>query len=273
MTRRRMLAGCECSGMVRDAFARLGWEAWSCDTEPSETPVLGTMKSSGELVVTAQGEREGLGYHYQGDVRDLFDPMHPVNGERWLLNWADGTALWDIGAFFPPCTHLSQAGAVWWKHKDATRGGDGRMQEGARFFMQMVEEGGKACARSAVENPVGVMGLPSQACYYRRPDQVVQPYMFGDPHKKATCLWLNGLPLLVADNPVEWKYRVATGGGSWRTDQGNGRGANNKYEGGVGEDAKGRVNRQRERNRTLPGFARAMASQWTAFTEAQEAAA
>lgn len=78
----------------------------------------------------------------------------------------------------------------------------------------------------------------------------------------------DGMPPLVADNPVEPTGRVATGGGSWRTDQKHGRGPNNGHE-----DAKGRVNRQRERNRTLPGLARAMASQWTAFIEEQEKAA
>jgi hypothetical protein len=240
-----MLAGCEMSGQVRDAFARLGWDAWSCDVLPSESPDHYT-------------ESGGSARHIQGDVLSVFllGPPGPFE------------ASWDLFVGFPPCTHLSQAGAVWWKHKDATRGGNGDMQEGAAFFMKMV----KAPARYvAVENPVGIMGLPSQACYYRRPDQVVQPHMFGDPLVKATCIWLeHGLPPLYADNPVEPLPggRVATGGGSWRTDQRHGRGPNNGHE-----DAKGRVNRQRERNRTLPGLARAMAEQWTKFIEEQEAAA
>jgi hypothetical protein len=262
-----MLAGCECSGMVAREFARTGWEAYSCDILPGEQP-------------DEDFPSGGTYRHIQGSILDdpeagtvgPLSPDHPVNWGRKAAGMVlDGPVrLWDLGAFFPPCTHISQAGAVWWKHKDATRGGDGRMQEGAAFFMQMVNLGKAACSFSAVENPVGAMGLPSQACYYRRPDQVVQPHMFGDPLIKATCLWLEGLPLLVADNPVEPAGRVASGGGSCRTDIAAGRGM--KFVNGH-EDAKGRVNRQRERNRTLPGFARAMASQWTAWIEEQEARA
>ncbi len=165
------------------------------------------------------------------------------------------------------CDHLSQAGAVWWKHKDATRGGDGRMQQGAAFFMEMV----KAPARYvAVENPVGVMGLVRTQPHvaYREPDQIVEPWMFGDPLAKQTCWWLKGLPLLVPVNPVKPTGRVATGGGSWRTDQRSGRGANNGHE-----DSEGRKNRKIVRSRTSAAMARAMASQWTAFIKAQEAAA
>jgi LAGLIDADG-like domain/Hint domain len=166
------------------------------------------------------------------------------------------------------CTHLSQAGAVWWKHKDSTRGGDGRMQQGAAFFMEMTEAPSPLVA---VENPVGVMCRkpdPENGRHvgYRPPDQVVEPWWFGDPLRKKTCLWLKGLPPLVADMPVEPTGRVATGGGSWRTDQRHGRGANNGHE-----DGAGRKNRQRERNRTLPGLARAMAQQWTRFYEEQAA--
>jgi hypothetical protein len=271
MRKRRMLAGCEMSGQVRDAFARLGWDAWSADVLPTETAVKAQVFPDGRVINSTAGD----GFHYQGNVRDLFSWDHPVNLARKRERNAAGilrehpAPLWDLFVGFPPCTDLSQAGAVWWKRKDATRGGDGRMQEGAAFFMKMV----KAPARYvAVENPVGVMGLPSQACYYRMPDQVVQPHMFGDPLVKATCIWLeHGLPPLYADNPVEPAGRVATGGGSWRTDRDNpkeGWEPSNRHE-----DGKGRVNRQRERNRTLPGLARAMAEQWTKFVEEQEKAA
>jgi hypothetical protein len=255
------------SAEVREALAVTGYwdEAWSADTLPTEKTPDALVTPGQETVFNGRnhpGSNVFTG-HYQGDVLDLFKPEHPVNANRFIdIQCGYEAALWDLFIGHPPCDHLSQAGAVWWKSKDATRGGDGRMQDGAAFFMRMVN----APARYvAVENPVGVMGLPSQACYYRRPDQVVQPHMFGDPLIKATCLWLKGLPLLVADKPVEPTGRVATGGGSWRTDQRHGRGANNGHE-----DAKGRKNRQRERNRTLPGLARAMAEQWTAFIEAQE---
>lgn len=261
----RVLAACECSGRVRDAFAARGWESWSADLLPSETPVCaevfpGNRYSGASSPVDAGGYSPGC--HYQGDVRDLFSWDHPVNQER-AQTWAlpHDRPLWDLVIAFPPCTHLSQAGAVWWKHKDATRGGDGRMQEGAAFFREMTQA---PAPHVAVENPVGVTGLPNQACYYRRPDQVVEPYMFGDPLRKRTCLWLKGLPPLAADNLVTPAPggRVATGGGSWRTDQRNGRGANNGHE-----DSEGRSRRQVVRNRTLPGLARAMADQWGSYLE------
>jgi hypothetical protein len=271
---RRALVGCEFSGLVREALAGTGYwdEVWSSDLLPTEILPDCVSAPGQQPAFNGRTHPEGRVFtgHYQGDVRDLFDWDHPVNARRKRERDLAGilrdnpVPLWTLFIGHPPCTHLAQAGAVWWKHKDATRGGDGRMQEGAAFFMKMVN----APARHvAVENPVGVMGLPSQACYYRRPDQVVQPHMFGDPLIKATCLWIKDLPSLVADNPVEPEGRVASGGGSCRTDIAAGRGM--KFVNGH-EDRRGRKLRQQERNRTLPGFARAMATQWTAFIRAQE---
>ena len=272
MPKRRALVGCECSGKVRDALAATGeWdEVWSADIEPSETPVMTFIAAENRWVnVPDQPEAGTRVRHYQGDVRDLFKITHPVNRMRGYQILPEQN-LWDLFIGHPPCTDLSLAGAVWWKTKRATSS-DVRPPEipadeffsvqdyAAWFFMKMVNAPAKYVA---VENPRGDMTRR-----YRPPDQYVQPYMFGDPLIKATGLWLKGLPLLYADNPVEPLPggRVATGGGSWRTDQKHGRGANNGHE-----DAKGRVNRQRERNRTLPGLARAMAEQWTKFIEEQE---
>lgn len=267
--KRRVLVGCEMSGEAATAFARLGWEAVSADLLPGEKPDMDYRDIRSVLYDGDRqaGGRHGSYRHYQGDVRDLFSWSHPVNLRRLDCMQEHDTTLplWDLAVMHPPCDHLTLAGAVWWKHKDAARGGDGRMQEGAAFFMEMVNA---PAPLVAVENPVGVMGLKTQACFYREPDQVVQPWWFGDPLAKRTCLWLKGLPLLVADSPVEPTGRVATGGGSWRTDQRSGRGANNGHE-----DARGRAFRKIERSRTAPGFARAMAEQWTRFAEEQEKAA
>jgi hypothetical protein len=274
---RRVLVGCEMSGEVAHAFAKLGWEAVSADVLPGEKPDTDYRDFRSALYDDDPwaGGRHGSARHYQGDVRDLFSWSHPVNVRRLDEMQSslrpDDHPLWDLAVLHPPCDHLSQAGAVWWKHKDATRGGDGRMQEGAAFFMEMVAA---PAPLVAVENPVGIMGnAPRKGqephpCFYRRPDQVVEPWWFGDPVAKKTCLWLKGLPLLTADRPVTPTGRVATGGGSWRTDQRSGRGANNGHE-----DSRGRKFRKIERSRTLPGFARAMAEQWTAFAEEQEMAA
>jgi hypothetical protein len=244
----RVLVGCEMSGRVRDAFAARGWESWSADLLPSESPDHVWADPD-----AARG-KGGSASHYQGDVRDLFRDTHPVNAQR-LAEWMatpEIPGMWDLVTVFPPCTHLALSGAVWWKEKRA----DGRQRAAADFFMEMVNAPSPLVA---VENPRGDMTRR-----YREPDQYVQPYMFGDPLKKLTGLWLKGLPLLVPDDTVEPEpaARVATGGGSWRTDQKHGRGANNGHE-----DSEGRARRQIVRNRTLPGLARAMAEQWGTFAE------
>jgi hypothetical protein len=266
---RRALVGCECSGRVRDALIAAGYwdEVWSADILPSETAVKAQVFPDGMVINSTAGD----GSHYCGDVRDLFSWSHPVNLARldYMQDKDTSLPLWDLAILHPPCTHLSLAGAVWWKQKRATPAGwrpagwpedevFSVQDEAARFFMEMVDA---PAPLVAVENPRGDMTRR-----YRPPDQYVQPHMFGDPLVKATGVWLKGLPLLYADNPVEPLPggRVATGGGSWRTDQKHGRGPNNGHE-----DSQGRVNRQRERNRTLPGLARAMASQWTRFYEEQ----
>lgn len=209
-----MLAACESSGRVRDAFAARGWDAWSCDLEPSETP----------------------GQHILGDVLTVF-------------NWE---CHWDLIIAFPPCTDLSLAGARFWKQKQA----DGRQQRAAEFFMEMTEA---PAPFVAVENPRGIMTK-----LHRPPDQIVEPWWFGEPYAKKTCLWTYHLPELVADNPVEPAGRVATGGGSWKVDKSAGRSLMSAYE-----DSEGRKNRAKVRSRTFPGVARAMADQWGSYLEAK----
>lgn len=272
--------GCEESGEVREALAATGWwdEVWSADLLPSGKPPLGTFWADGTRIVTAEGEREGRGYHYIGDVRDLFRWDHPVNEQRKEFAWSDvhgyeplWAPLWDLAVLHPPCDFLTQAGARYWRLNDATRGGNGRMQESAAFFMEMT----RAPARyRAVENPRGVMCRdpkpddPDRQVGYRRPDDVVSPWMFGDPLVKETCLWTWRLPPLEATHSREdypELFRVATGGGSHRTDWKRTGRSNNGWE-----DRLGRKNRKRERSRTAPGLAKAMAEQWTKFIMEQE---
>lgn len=274
--KRRVLVGCEMSGEVCHAFARLGWEAVSADLLPGEKPDTDYRDMASVLYDDdpQAGGRHGSARHYRGDVRDLFSWSHPVNVGRLDEMQAslkpDGHPLWDLAVLHPPCTDLSQAGARYWRFKDADLGGDGSMQEGAAFFMEMTAA---PAPLVAVENPVGVMCWKpgeKRSVGYRPPDQVVQPWWFGDRLKKSTCLWLKGLPLLTADDPVdpEGAPRVTTGGGSHRTDFARDGKSNNSWE-----DSRGRKFRHIMRSMTPPGFARAMASQWTAFVEAQEAAA
>lgn len=113
------------------------------------------------------------GPHYQGDVRDLLD------------------FPFDLMIAHPPCTHLSVSGA---RHFEAKRM-DGRQQAAVSFFMTLARA---PIPRIAIENPVCIM-----SSLWRKPDQTVQPWMFGHGETKATCLWLKGLSLLTPTNIVD----------------------------------------------------------------------
>ena len=101
---------------------------------------------------------------------------------------------WDMVIAFPPCDHLASSGARWFKEKRE----DGRQQAGIDFFMEFAAWHERTLKPVAIENPVGIMSTQ-----YRKPDQIIQPWMFGHGETKATCLWLHGLPQLVATDEVE----------------------------------------------------------------------
>jgi site-specific DNA-cytosine methylase len=179
----RVLVACEFSGIVRDAFAARGHDAWSCDLLSTERP----------------------GQHIQGDVMKTM--------------WRG----WDMMIAFPPCTHLCVSGARWFKDKE-------KEQVEALEFVRLLLAA--PIERIALENPVGVISTR-----IRKPDQTVQPWQFGHGEVKRTCLWLKNLPNLVPTNVVEGRearvHRMAPGENRWR-----------------------------ERSRTFPGIAAAMAEQW-----------
>lgn len=97
---------------------------------------------------------------------------------------------WDLIIAHPPCNHLSSSGAKHFAKKIA----DGRQQQGIDFFMLFTN---LKCKHVAIENPIGIMSTK-----YRKPDQIIQPWMFGHPESKATCFWLKNLPLLIPTNNV-----------------------------------------------------------------------
>ena len=97
---------------------------------------------------------------------------------------------WDMIIAFPPCTDLAVSGAAWFEQKRK----DGRQQASIDFFMLFANAN---CERIAIENPVGIM-----SSQWRKPDQIIQPYWFGDEAQKTTCLWLKGLPKLEPTNIV-----------------------------------------------------------------------
>ena len=157
------------------------------------------------------------GPHYKGDVMDIIN---------------DG---WDMMIAFPPCTHLCVSGA---KHFDQKRK-DGRQQQGIDFFMSLANA---PINRIAIENPVGII-----SSVWRPPDQIIQPWQFGDPHTKTTCLWLKGMPMLKPTQIVGKGNRIYTPSGKsvpeWYT-------------------RTGAVPRAKARSKTFPGIAQAMAAQW-----------
>lgn len=167
------------------------------------------------------------GSHYQGDVRDILD---------------DG---WDMLIAFPPCTDLSSIGAAYWPQKQA----DGRQQRALDFVRLLMDA---PVPRTAVENPVGRINTA-----IRRPDQIIQPWMFGDPWTKRTCLWLRGLPLLEPTNAVE-PNGFWVGGGSKKDGRSlSGEGARQNR---TGSDKWADI--AHDRNKTFQGIADAMADQW-----------
>lgn len=143
---------------------------------------------------------------------------------------------------FPPCTHIASSGAVYWPQKQK----DGRQLRAIQFIESLMSCG---IEKIALENPVGILST-----IWRKPDQIINPFQFGDPYRKKTCLWLKNLPPLVPTNIVEPI-------GSWHS--------GGRY-GGRRKDGSRKVtpptgNEKRsghDRSRTFQGIADAMAEQW-----------
>jgi len=203
----RILVACEFSGTVRDAFAALGHDAWSCDILPTEKP----------------------GNHYQGDVREFLG------------------LGWDLMVAHPPCTYLSRAGARWWGSEERQALG----WDAAAFVAQLYH-----CdiPMVAIENPIGKLNR-----LWRYPDQTIQPYDFGHPYSKATCLWLKNLPPLMATE-IHARHTPFL-----PSNTGKGKRAGQKSSPGVAKNA-------HDASRTFPGIAAAMANQWGGDIRAKQAA-
>jgi site-specific DNA-cytosine methylase len=153
---------------------------------------------------------------------------------------------WDLIIAFPPCTHLCVSGA---KHFEQKRK-DGRQQQGIDFFMLFAKA---KCELISIENPIGIMSNE-----WRKPDQIIQPYQFGDPVKKTTCLWLKGLPKLKVTEDVEneVKYYTSPNGKKMSEFHAKQIVVDGKKYGYHTEQFK------KHRSKTFPGIAKAMADQW-----------
>lgn len=159
------------------------------------------------------------------------------NNPEWHIQ-ADALEIvkmdWDMVLAFPPCTHLAVSGAKWFEEKRR----NGQQQMGIGFFLAFTAL--DHVPRVAIENPIGIMST-----IYRKPDQIIQPWMFGHPEQKSTCLWLKGLPLLEETNDVYDEMLSLP----------------KRERERVHHMAPG-ADRSKMRSRTYPGIAEAMASQW-----------
>jgi hypothetical protein len=178
-------------------------------------------------------------WHYQ---KDIFEVMN---------------LGWDLMIAFPPCTHLAVSGAPHFAKKIA----DGRQQEGIDFFMAMINA---PIEKIAVENPIGIMSKN-----YRTPDQIIQPYFFGDPFQKSTCLWLKNLPLLYHNSEPNLFDDVITHTKDkgeffeWIDKNGVKKRQPLWYAEAFRKHGADGAMRSRLRSKTFPGIAKAMAEQWS----------
>lgn len=219
----KILVACEESQAVTIEMRKLGHEAYSCD-----------------IIECSGGHPE---WHIMQDVLPLLNgncSFRTADG-----SWHEVNGKWDMIIAFPPCTYLTVTGNRWF---DIERYGEKAIQrhkdreEAVKFFMAFANAD---CPRISIENPIGHMSTA-----YRKPGQIIHPYMFGDPARKATCLWLKGLNPLVPTNivePVIIKYK-------------NGKGTDNPWH--MDTMSLPPADRAKARSKTFPGIAKAMAEQW-----------
>jgi hypothetical protein len=170
----KVLIACEFSGIVRDAFAARGHDAWSCDLLPTERP----------------------GNHIQGDVLNLLGMKTSRSPSR--LNDNHPVGSWDLMIAFPPCKYICNGGNNWLNRRPDLKWRENRGLA-AEFFMRFVTAW---IPKIAIENPIG-----SMSSMYRKPDQIIRPFMFGHEYNKDICLWLKNLPKLEGTKFIPPPYK------------------------------------------------------------------
>lgn len=231
-----ILIACEESQAVCKAFRKLGHNAYSCD------------------LLACSGEHPE--WHFNHDVTEVLNKTNLIlqNGKKASVKGA-----WDLMIGHPPCTYLAVSGAQWYYHPDdknlpvekrrphpkyPNRAKD--REDGVNFFMLLANARIK---RIAIENPVGIMSNR-----WRKPDQKIQPYEFGDPYSKGTCLWLKNLWTLhpskeTEDHGEKIFFKSGKSQPKWYSE--------------ALSKAKTPEERRTLRSKTFPGIARAMAEQWS----------
>ena len=211
----KILVACEYSGIVRDAFAALGHEAWSCDLLPTEKP----------------------GPHLQGDIRLFLGECQANNYKQW-----------DLMIAHPPCTYLSYAANGYWNMP----GRAAKRLDALDFFLTLWNA---PIDKICLENPLGCADA-----IIEKHTQIINPYYFGEPHLKRTCLWLKNLPKLIhrKDNDL---FGIATHVGKPEpiyTDKSG----KKRYFTDAANGAHGEGNSFKKRSKTFESIAAAMADQW-----------
>ena len=219
----KVLVACEESQRVTIEFRKLGHEAYSCD------------------LLDCSGNHPE--WHIKKDVTLLLNGnciFYTVDGAGHEIS-----GKWDMIVAFPPCTYLTVTGNRWFNYE---KYGDKAIQrmldrnDAIKFFMTIANAD---CDKIAIENPVGIMSTK-----WRKPDQIIQPFEYGDAYEKRTCLWLKGLQKLIPTEIVTIPDRVEFKSGKtmakWYVEAAN-----------LSKEQRALV-----RSKTFPGIAKAMATQW-----------
>lgn len=226
----KILVACEESQAVANELRRLGHEAFSCDTE-----------------LPSGGHPE---WHIRQDVIPLLNGNCEFFTSDYVIRAIRGR--WDMIIAFPPCTYLTSAGTRHYSLRmNPAEKVEARIflrERAVEFFMAFANAD---CDKIAIENPVGYMNT-----HWRKPNQIIHPYYFGDNAKKRTCLWLKGLPELKPTNmlPEPEPMYVCEG----EKCKGKAIGWCEGMRGIKG----GQKERAKARSKTFPGIAKAMAEQW-----------
>lgn len=226
----RILVACEESQAVTIEFRKLGFEAYSCDILPCQG-----------------GHPE---WHFMGDVTKLIsinisDRQFQTEAGNYEVLSVSG---WDAIIAFPPCTYLTVTGNRWFNVEKYGEKAVQRIkdrEEAIKFFMLFANA---ECENIVIENPVGIMSSE-----WRKPNQIIQPWQFGDPYEKKTCLWIKGFDNLYPTNIVKPPERTTFESGksmaTWYADA---------FKLPPAE-------RSKMRSKTFPGIAKAMAKQWGTY--------
>lgn len=232
----KVLIACEESQRICKAFRDLGHESYSCDIqEPSGG--MPQYHILGDALVAIRG----------GHIQTMDGKLHDIG-------------RWDLIIAHPPCIYLTVAANKLYnieRYGDKARERIENREKAIDFFMEFVNAD---CDHIAIENPIGVISTR-----YRKPDQIIQPYEYGHPYRKSTCLWLKGLPKLTPTNIVEFEEIHSKGksggysGNSW-----------------IVRDENGKILRygdprvSKARSKTFEGIAKAMAEQYSKYLLQEE---